>query len=295
MDIQYIEKIQKNKHSNNTSQKFKVINCQDNVDNNKDTSNWIKLTDIIKNTDIIKVFKSELLNNQKVIIKIGIKNSIIREYNTGKILLSIPGFINYLCYFKCNNDLKYVNINTSICSKNNTNNLQIILMKEYISDIKSYKWNNNNFNILKSLIKQIFLSLYIAYKQYGFIHNDCHYGNFLLKKQKKEYIIYNYNNEEIKIKSEGYSVVIMDFETSIFEKDRNSYNIICSDFMNIINNIESILKISTKNSDLINYYLLQKIDFDIKYLLELVDKLEYIEYKKIILNYEEILKNLYNK
>lgn len=51
----------------------------------------------------------------------------------------------------------------------------------------------------------------------------------------------------------------MDFETGIFEKDRYSYNIICSDFTNIINNIDSILKISTKNSDLINYYLLKKL------------------------------------
>ena len=295
MNTQHIIEIPKNKNSNNTSKKYKIINCQDNVNNDKDTSKWIKLENIIKETDIIKIFKSYLLNKQKVIIKIGIKDSIIREYNASKILLSILGFINYLCYFKCNNDLKKININTSIYSNNDkTDELQIILMKEYISDIKSYKWNKDNFNILKSLFKQIFLSLYIAYKQYGFIHNDSHYGNFLLKKQKKEYIIYNYNNEEIKINSEGYSVVIMDFKSSLFEKDRNSYNILCSDFISIINNIDSILKISTKNNDLINKYLLKKIDFDIKYLLELVDKLEYIEHKNIISNYEELLKNCYN-
>jgi predicted unusual protein kinase regulating ubiquinone biosynthesis (AarF/ABC1/UbiB family) len=154
-------------------------------------------------------------------------------------------------------------------------------MKKYICDMKKYKWNKDNFNILKSLLKQIFLFLYIAYKQYGFIHNDSHHGNFLLKKQKKEYIIYNYNNEEIKINYKGYSIVIMDFESSLFEKDRNSYNILCSDFISIINNIDSILKISTKNSNLINIYL-----------LKLVDKLEYIEHNNIISNYEELLKNL---
>jgi hypothetical protein len=31
------------------------------------------------------------------------------------------------------------------------------------------------FNLLKLLLKQIFLFLYIVYKQYEFIHNDSHY------------------------------------------------------------------------------------------------------------------------
>ena len=279
MEDNYIEKIEKNKHSNNISQKFRIINYKDNIKNDKDKSKWIKLNNYIKDNDIFKISLS-LINGHNIIIKIGIKNSIIREYNISKLLLTIPGFINYLCYFTCNND--------------KTNDLQILLMKEYIVNIKTYKWDKTNFNIFKSLLKQIFLSLYIAFKDYGFIHNDIHYDNFLLKEQKKEWIIYKYNNEEIKIKSNGYSIIIMDFEISFFDEKKIAYNIICSDFMNIINFIDTVLKISTNNSDIIINYLSKKKDFDIKLLLELIDKLEYIEYQKIKLNYEDILRNDYS-
>jgi hypothetical protein len=278
MDDNYIEKIDKNKHSNNLSQKFRIINSKETINNDKNILEWIKLNNFIKDNDILNISLS-LMYGYKIIMKIGIKNNIIREYNISNILLTIPGFIKYLCYYTCNND--------------KTNNLHILLMKEYMSDIKSYKWNKHNFKLLKSLLKQIFLSLYIAFKKYGFIHNDIHYGNFLLKKQKKDIIIYKYNDNEFKINSEGYSIIITDFENSIFDKEKKVYNIICSDFMNIINFIDSVLKISIKNSNLIINLLSNKKDFDILLLLELIDKLEFIEYQQINLNYEDILNDNY--
>ena len=294
MEQIYIEPINKNKNYNNLSKKFKIINCYDKINIDYDTSKWIKLNSIIKNNDDLKIFNSNLLTEQKIIIKIGIKDSIIREFEASKILLSIPGFINYLCYFKCNNKLR--NINTSIFSNNyEYDKFHILLMKEYESNIKTYKWNNENFNILKSLLKQIFLSLYIAFKLFGFIHNDTHFGNFLLKKQKKQKIIYEYNNEIIEVNTEGYSIVIIDFETSLFDKNKISFDFLCKIFINIINNIKYELNIEFENKDEIIKILSLNKDFEIKQILSLLDNLKYKNIYKLplfSLSYEEILKNI---
>ena len=136
MDKIYIVPINKNKNSNNLSKKFRIINCYDKINSDINTSKWIKLNSIIKKNDDLKIFNSKLLTEQQIIIKIGIKDSIIREFEASKILLLIPCFINYLCYLKCNNNLIDININTSICSNNSEyDKLHILLMKEYESNI----------------------------------------------------------------------------------------------------------------------------------------------------------------
>ena len=168
-------------------------------------------------------------------------------------------------------------------------------MKEYESNIKTYNWNNENFNILKSLLKQIFLSLYIAFKLFGFIHNDTHFGNFLLKKQKKQIIFYKYNDEIIEVNTEGYSIVIIDFETSLFDKNKTSFDFLCKIFINIINNIKYELNIEFENKDEIIKILSLNKDFEIKQILSLLDNLKYKNIYKLplfSLSYKEILKNM---
>ncbi len=63
MDLNtYVIKLDKNNHSQTKSQKYKIINCQYKITNNKDTTNWIKLNEIIKINDDLKIFKSDLFN-----------------------------------------------------------------------------------------------------------------------------------------------------------------------------------------------------------------------------------------
>jgi hypothetical protein len=170
-----------NRHSETNTQKYEVINCQNMFDKNIDTTKYIKLLDIIKESSDMKIFDA-LFAKTQIVIKIGKSDTIIREYKISIALYNqnldiklddkyiyltkIKNIIKYICYFSCKNNL--------ICS-NNGDELKILIMKKYeLGNIKNYDWNENNFNILLELIKQIFFTLYISYENYGFIHNDVH-------------------------------------------------------------------------------------------------------------------------
>jgi thiamine kinase-like enzyme len=198
----YLESIDKNKYSESNSDKFKIVKCQQLVDNNTNTTTWIYLEDIIKKEFDLKIMKGILLHDYPIVVKIGKKDTIEKEYNISKILSNIPCFITYLCYLpasgNCNNNIHKIITNSSICAKDGEL-LKILVMKEYpLGNLKNFNWNKENFNILKSLLKQIFASLFLAYTQFSFIHNDVHFGNFLIKKTSEERIEYK-NIGSIKI------------------------------------------------------------------------------------------------
>jgi predicted unusual protein kinase regulating ubiquinone biosynthesis (AarF/ABC1/UbiB family) len=149
-------------------------------------------------------------------------------------------------------------------------------MRKYISDIKSFNWTKENFIILKSLIKQIFASLYFAFQKYGFIHSDVHFMNYLIKKIDIIETELKYDN--ISIKLYGYKLVIIDFENSLFESTKQNYDFLYNDFTTIINNISYELKINITNIITIISYIEknknEKLLLDINKLLSLVDDLE---------------------
>ena len=80
----------------------------------------------------------------------------------------------------------------------------------------------------------------------------------------------------------------MDYDNFVFDKNKKLYNLLCHYFRKLINDIEYELKIVIKNKYEINYYLSQNDDFDINYLLNLINKLEYGDYQYIKLSYEEL-------
>lgn len=281
----YIIKLDKNKHSITSSEKYKINNCQDKIEIINYTTKWIKLNEI---------FKNYLFNEYNIIIKIGTKDSITKEFIINEKIKQIPGFINYLCYFTCNNNLEKLNKdngdkNNNGDKDNNGDKLKILLMKEYICDMKKYNWNEDNFNLLKSLLKQLFLSLYIAFKNFGFIHNNVHFGNFLLKKNKKDKILYLYNNENIEIDLFGFSIIIMDFENHLIDTNKKAYNIICKEFEKIINNIKYELNIIISNVEIINNYLSKYTELNLLHLLHLINNLEYEKLQHLQLSYNEKL------
>ena len=117
----------------------------------------------------------------------------------GNKLQNIEGFINYI----------------SLC---NINNKKYILVMNYYKEgcIKKYDWTVENIYILKSLLKQCIISILKAYKKYGFIHNDLHFGNILIDKKEKEEIYY----QGYKIYTFGYEIVIMDVGKSFNNLDK---------------------------------------------------------------------------
>lgn len=207
----YLEHINKdNKHSETKTEKYRVINCQKIIDRNYDTSKWIKLDDIIKETSDLKIFKGVLISKQNIVIKIGYSGTILREYKISHLLIDINCFITYVCYFSCKNNIQNILYNKSICS-NDGNKIYVLIMKEYkLGDMKKYNWNKDNFIMLLSLIKCIMISLYMAFKKYGFIHNDVHFGNILIKETTRKELLFD---ERISVKLYGYEPKIMDFET----------------------------------------------------------------------------------
>jgi hypothetical protein len=67
----------------------------------------------------------------------------------------------------------------------------ILVMKYYkLGCVNDYEWNENNFNILKNIIKQVVFAVIQAYKIKGFIHGDLHCGNVLLKSKRNCIILY---------------------------------------------------------------------------------------------------------
>ena len=90
----------------------------------------------------------------------------------------------------------------------------------------------------------------MAYKLCGFLHNDLHLDNILVKKTKKETFNYKFKNEkdknkdiEINIKADGYKIVIMDFESSMINvKDKDGLEFYWKNLYNMVSRCNLDLK-----------------------------------------------------
>lgn len=185
--------------------------------------------------------------NKPIVIKTwyyGIRyESVYKEFNIGKQLEDIPGFIKYIAYIRCTDgsftkktkdemneeirtlqkskrDIISIKIKDKQICQGNDDIKQLLIMPYYpLSSIGTYKWDESKSNQLLSLFKQIIWSSYAAFVKYGFIHNDMHLQNFMIESNTAPYIIYkiNVNSETktIQVEIYGYQVVIMDFERSI--------------------------------------------------------------------------------
>jgi ATP-dependent Clp protease ATP-binding subunit ClpA len=84
------------------------------------------------------------------------------------------------------------------------------------------KDKNYKISFDKTIINQIFASLLLAYITFGFIHNDLHVGNILLKKTSKPYFTYKIKNKTIKIQTQGIQIVFFDFDRSYFVENNDN-------------------------------------------------------------------------
>ena len=185
--------------------------------------------------------------NKHIVMKIGYKDKRIHhEFKIGTLLYQtkIPGFIKYICILDCDDVLqdspslkqesstKFVkthslddspdSLRSSVASSpkkgkfehlcTNREYKEILLMP-FVNGpcVTNYKWREQDGDIMKSVLKQIFFSCYAAFETIGFIHNDLHMENVFMKPTKQEFIHYG---ENIAIKTYGYKIVINDFDKS---------------------------------------------------------------------------------
>jgi len=66
-----------------------------------------------------------------------------------------------------------------------------------------------------NLLMQCIISIGTFQNRIGFVHNDCHYGNFLYQKNnEKGYYEYSFNKKSYYLKSCDYNMMIYDFGLS---------------------------------------------------------------------------------
>ena len=217
--------------------------------------------------------KSITQNNRNIVIKIGkVNRTIEKEYKIGKKLENekLTGFINYICLFNCY-DNTYDNLKVDIEKKSNNieplcsakkkeENLKTVLIMPYINEgsIRTFKWNKDKYNTLKSILLQTIMSVFTAYQLSGFLHNDLHLDNILVKKTKKETFNYKLKDEKdkvinIDIKADGYKIVIMDFESSVFViKNKDGLDFYWNNLFNMIIRLNYDLKNDDEDNVLID-------------------------------------------
>ena len=217
-----------------------------------DDTNYYKLTEFLytSHNEQALILKALYECNINIVLKFGILESIEKEYYISHELLDMPNFIRYFCLIKCNDNIKNIINNKNTISNYKMchygeNKIGILVMKEYNwVSIDNYIWNENNFVLLKNVIKQVVFSTIYAYNKKGFIHGDLHTGNMLLKPKKN--CIINYEN--ITFYLNDLEVVIMDFEKSKLQQKNKPTDLI----KNILKFMTSIMSTCLKNDLIVN-------------------------------------------
>jgi hypothetical protein len=203
------------------SRKFKV-DCK------VPTEDWLELKRLIrgKYIDEMIILEGLLKEDTEVVIKIGRPDMLSKEYTIGLRLKDFPNFIRYYCNFSCldtkdNLEGLVHGYLKRVCTDGGKINIGVLVMPYYsLGDIESYGWREEELDVLKNVLKQICFSLMYAYENTGFLHNDEHLGNILLRKTNKSSLKYG----DIELQLNGMYAVIMDFEKSTIGVSGDVYN-----------------------------------------------------------------------
>lgn len=237
-----------------TSFKYK-LDCNSKIDkDNPTTENWLK---VLKKIPQVPILIGKLdITKKTVVVKFEDYDAMSKEYEVSNILYkeNIPNVIKFYCFFSCEEDrekfkiLETVEKNTTLCSGPGLGTGFIIMPYYQIGSVMKYKWNSENLNTLKNIMSQTILALCSAYIKTGFVHLDLHLNNVLLRKTKKEKIIYK--DLDITLNSTGMYSIILDFE-------RSKFNGSIEEFKNSLYKITNNLRDIDQNTSIVldNYYI----------------------------------------
>ena len=224
-----------------------------------DTANRIEVVRLLqKQRDVdSRVLLAYLDTNHSkvsVVVKMGRENSTIKkEYYISEQLhkAECPGFIKFICVFECFDN----NSPDKICQGTSENTKKEVIVMRYFSagSVKSHPWNSSNFHILRSVAIQVICSLVVAYQNTGFIHNDSHLDNILIKRTTKTHNVYQIDGRMVEIETNNYTCVIMDFENCFLTDKRSPIffwkmmeNIISRIGIELTNNKSERIEVSNK-------------------------------------------------
>jgi serine/threonine protein kinase len=254
---------------NRTTKKYFVDFCKENVIGDSNTRYWLIMKNLLLDE---KVIQAILFKTTKVVIKLGKKDEIDHEYNINEKLQNFKGFVRYMCRFSCKDDLnKYKHENgmwsdNGFCEPNGLDKTNAIIMPYYsLSSIQRYEWNDSNFSIFKELLKDVVKILIFTNKSIGFLHNDIHLDNIMLKKRK---------NGDVKVD-------IIDFgKSTIKDEDKLNYKKLGENFTDLFSSVIR-LKFMGNYTNLINYARkmrdpFENTDLNLNDIYDCIDELRYI-------------------
>jgi serine/threonine protein kinase len=163
--------------------------------------------------------QTQYYKKKHLVLKIGPSTKTIKkEYNISERLSDIPGFINAICIHTC---LDTHETSGRLCTGKQGDEWRSVLVLPYLKDgsMESFQWSDSNLHIMKSLLKQIICSCWNAFELHGFIHNDLHLNNIMLKKTTKKNVSYKTGGI---IETNGFLAKIIDFDRSFIDVERKS-------------------------------------------------------------------------
>jgi serine/threonine protein kinase len=222
--------LKKSPETRRTSQSFKFrLPCQ---------SKWLEIRKQL--TIEHPVLHGILIEqNKDVVVKYGLVDLINKDYRISNELINhyVPNIIKYYCSFVCKDTLEHIPQQKYLCHPNGAENIGYLVMPYYsLGDLHNHCWKRETLNELKNILTQACFAVLYAFETCGFVHNDLHLFNILIRKTKKSSLHYG----DVRLAIGTYYVIIMDFEKSTLqvESPRDAYFTI----RNILNNATSLRK-----------------------------------------------------
>ncbi len=186
---------------NPNSEKYYIDTCARDASTKPD---WIKIIRELKRVHPrdIDIQKSQLLDAERrmqpskkdrVVIKIGdAASGIENEFKMSKALGTIKGFVKFVCHFTCKDDFRdfFQGTRTGICNNLEQKDMQVAIMPYFpLGSVAGFPWTHDNLEALHSMLMMACVAYADAFIKKGFVHNDFHAANILLKstKQKEMY------------------------------------------------------------------------------------------------------------
>lgn len=278
--------LSKSSISNTNSVKY-FIDCSRISNEELTTEKWLEVETRLKPTNfddknrVLLGFLKEK-NRKRVVIKIGESETLEKEYKISHLLHEAenPGFITFLCFFKCNDNFKeHPDHSRPYLCKGPGTQMSCLVMPYYPKgNMYEFPFRSipNGIDILKSLLKVTYISLTNAYAS-GVLHNDLHCKNILVAETSIKAIhgvpIY------------GYRPVIMDLENAflIQSQENNIAPFVFKDFNRLLADLEYNSQLGLESvvdlTVVVKRHSIQKPDFvkSQKEIFQYIDRLSFGE------------------